>query len=276
MELDVKQQVPKAIQCPECDHDIPVNPDWQEEDNFACPNCSMLLQVTGVEPLSIDVSPETGATWDDSDNVQPLALDEVEEMADQADDDLEEDQWDQPVSRRAATLRSSRPRKQVRKESIGKMESDAILLTPEGTVRLQQELANLKTVRLPRATAWLSDAVAEGFGEEDVTELEEARSALALIKGRLRKLEDILWAAAILPEPESNDRAQLGSRVTVVEGDYEPETYRIVSPAEANPSSGFISDVSPLGRKLVGQQVDDVVTVDSPDGPIEFRIAKIQ
>jgi transcription elongation factor GreA len=55
----------------------------------------------------------------------------------------------------------------------------------------------------------------------------------------------------------------------------EPETYRIVSPAEADPLTGYISHVSPLGRALIGRSVGDVVAVNTPQGQIEFRIEEI-
>jgi transcription elongation factor GreA len=158
---------------------------------------------------------------------------------------------------------------------VEKIDEDRILLTPEGVERLRQELNNLETVRLPKVTAWLSDALSEGFEEEDVTELEEARSELSLLEGRVRNLRNILAAAEVLEEPANKEVVQLGSRVTVVEGNYEPETYRIVTPPEADPLNGFISHVSPLGRALLDHHVGDTVTVKSPDGLIEFQILEI-
>jgi transcription elongation factor GreA len=134
----------------------------------------------------------------------------------------------------------------------------------------------LQTDRLPKVTAWLADALSEGFEDEDVTELEEARSELSFIEGRIRSLEILLTSARVLSEPESKDVIQLGSRVTVVEAGFEPETYRIVGSAEADPLNGFVSHVSPLGKALMGREVGDRVVVASPDGPIEFRIAAIE
>ena len=54
-----ENEIPTKVQCPECDHEIPVDPDWQERDIFACPSCSIDLQVAGVDPLWVDFAPET-------------------------------------------------------------------------------------------------------------------------------------------------------------------------------------------------------------------------
>jgi transcription elongation factor GreA len=122
----------------------------------------------------------------------------------------------------------------------------------------------------------LSEALAEGFEVEDVTELEEARSELSFIEGRIRNLKHLLASAEYLSEPEDRETVQLGNRVTIAEVDAEPETYRIVSPAEADPLEGYVSNASPLGKALIGHRVGETVTVKSPEGPILFRIIDIQ
>jgi transcription elongation factor GreA len=265
-------EITKSVACPECEHDIPVNPDWQEEDELVCPNCSCDLHVVSLDPVMIDFAPEDESSWDEPEELEALGLDDDDEAELASEEDEEdEDEWDEPVSRRVATLRSARVRRPARKEGEAGL-SEVIYLTPEGAARLREELERLQTERLPKVTAWLSDAMADGFEDEDVTELEEARSELSFIEGRIRSLQSLLASAEVLAEPETKDVVQLGSRVTVVEGDAEPETYRIVSPAEADPLSGYISHVSPLGKALIGRQVGDQVVVASPDGPIEFRI----
>lgn len=276
MELPINEhELPATIQCPECEHDIPVDPDWQEEDTFTCPNCSIELQVTSVEPLWVDFAPEEDDNWEENDEVETLSLDEMdelEEMEEEVEGDEDEESWGEG----GPSIRSARFRQPARREVPEVTAEQPIFLTPEGVERLRDELDHLINVRLPKVTAWLSDALADGFEEEDVTELEEARSELSLIEGRIRKLQTLLASAEVLKEPENTDVVQIGSRVTIVEVDAEgPETYRIVSPAEADPLTGYISHVSPLGRSLIGRTVGDVVTVHTPQGPIEFRVEEI-
>lgn len=276
MELPINEhELPATIQCPECEHDIPVDPDWQEEDTFTCPNCSIELQVTSVEPLWIDFAPEEDDNWDENDEVETLSLDEMDEL-EEMEEEVEEDDDEESWGEGGPSIRSARLRQPPRREAPEVVAEEPVLLTPEGVERLKQELDNLISIRLPKVTAWLRDALADGFEEEDVTELEEARSELSLIEGRIFKLETLLASAEVLQEPENTDVVQIGSRVTIMESESEePETYRIVSPAEADPLTGYISHVSPLGRALIGRSVGDVLTVSTPQGPIEFRVEEI-
>jgi transcription elongation factor GreA len=80
-----------------------------------------------------------------------------------------------------------------------------------------------------------------------------------------------------MEEGGPTDQIALGSRVTVIEeGVEEEENFRIVSPVEADPARGHVSNESPLGRALLGQRVGDTVTVEAPAGEIVFRIVDIQ
>ena len=150
-----------------------------------------------------------------------------------------------------------------------------VYLTPEGAERLRKELEFLENERRPQVEAWLSEIVAEGVREDDVKGVEEARSELLFTNERIRKLGDLLGAARFLDAPDTSDEVQLGSWVTVQEGAI-TDTYRIVNPAEADPSQGFVSDVSPLGRALLGRRAGDAVVVHAPDGPVEFQIVSIR
>ena len=42
--------------------------------------------------------------------------------------------------------------------------------------------------------------------------------------------------------------------------------YRIVGPAEANPSQGYISNESPIGKAVLGHKGGDKVKVNAPRG----------
>ena len=69
---------------------------------------------------------------------------------------------------------------------------------------------------------------------------------------------------------------RLNSLVTIQEDGYEPETYHLVGPAEANPREGKISDASPLGRALLGKRPGDKVVVKAPDGAFEYVIISVE
>ncbi len=147
------------------------------------------------------------------------------------------------------------------------------VLTQEGVRRLQNEIEYLQRIRLPVLVDWIHDLTSEGL-DDDVGEYERARSEFEYLQRRIRYINNQLALAVILVDPVDAQVAQLGSRVTVLDNEMEA-TYRIVGGAEADPSRGFISDQSPLGNAVLGRCKGDRVEVQTPDGPVEFRVVEI-
>ena len=148
-------------------------------------------------------------------------------------------------------------------------------LTPEGLKKLEEELEYLKTVRRAEVAERLHNAMAEGEVEEN-PEYEDAKNEQAFVEGRILELEAILANAVVIENKGPANEVRLGSRVTIVDletGD--KEQYLIVGSAEADPLNGRISHESPVGRALLGHKVNDVVTVQAPDGQLKFKVAQI-
>jgi transcription elongation factor GreA len=148
-------------------------------------------------------------------------------------------------------------------------------LTPEGLKKLEEELEYLKTVRRAEVAERLHNAMAEGEVEEN-PEYEDAKNEQAFVEGRILELEAILANAVVIENKGPANEVRLGSRVTIVDletGD--KEQYLIVGSAEADPQNGRISCESPVGRALLGHKVNDVVTVQVPDGQLKFKVAQI-
>lgn len=147
-------------------------------------------------------------------------------------------------------------------------------LTAEGKRKLEQELEYLRTVRRPEIAKQIHEAK-EGGDIMENAGYDEAKNMQAFVEGRIMTLEALLSQVQLIEEPGQGDVVCLGSRVTVMERGSSPEIYHIVGPAEADPRQGRISDESPLGRSLLGHRVGDWITVQTPDGPIEFEILAI-
>jgi transcription elongation factor GreA len=67
----------------------------------------------------------------------------------------------------------------------------------------------------------------------------------------------------------------LGSRVKVKYGAIERD-YTIVTSLEADPSNGFISEISPLGRALLNKEISDKVEVSAPSGRFEYEVKAVR
>jgi transcription elongation factor GreA len=151
-------------------------------------------------------------------------------------------------------------------------------LTREGMKKIEEELEYLRTVRREEVAHRLHEAM-EGGDIQENAEYEDARNERAFVEGRILTLEMILSKAVIIEDgSRSSDRVGVGSYVTVMEvnsDDGVPEDYHVVGSAEADPVAGRISNESPLGRKLMGAKVGDIVMVNAPDGLIQFKIITI-
>jgi transcription elongation factor GreA len=156
------------------------------------------------------------------------------------------------------------------------MAENVHFLTPEGKAKLEKELERLKKEKRPQVAANLKAAIQEGDISENAG-YEESKREQAFVEGRIREIENILANVEIVEESEPHGAVDVGSRVTITEqGVSERETYQIVGSAEADPSEGRISNVSPLGKALMGNHVGDEIQVETPAGTLSFEIISIE
>lgn len=155
------------------------------------------------------------------------------------------------------------------------MTNQETFLTPEGYQKLEEELALLKTVRRPEVAAAIHEAKMDGDVSENAG-YEEAKRQQAFLEGRIITVETMLKNAVLIEANGQSDTVILGSRVTVVEDGFDPETYTIVGSAEANPGDGRISNESPLGKALIGRKEGDTVRFETPGGQVEMKLISIE
>ncbi len=142
-----------------------------------------------------------------------------------------------------------------------------VRLTAEGRQELEQELARLEA-ELPVVSLRLGDARAGGNDPAENLDLRDAMDALALLEGRIGELRALLASAEPIEDGASRDGIiRLGAKIKIRHADGEEASYLLVSPAEADPRRGRISEESPIGRALVGRKKNEEVTADTPSGP---------
>ena len=129
----------------------------------------------------------------------------------------------------------------------------SINLTPEGKKDLEHELAELIKNRPVIAE---KIAVAREFG--DLSENEEyssARNEQKLAEGRIMEIQDILKNAKVIRGGKKT-KVDLGALVILDMGGRTVE-YTLVGPTEANPLEGKISNVSPIGKAMLGRKAGE-------------------
>lgn len=151
-----------------------------------------------------------------------------------------------------------------------------IYLTKEGLDKLRAELEHLRTVRRHEVAESIQQSRERG-GTVSNAEYEEARNELAFTEGRIQTLDNMVNNAIIIDENHaaSADAVEVGATVTVQNQEGKSYQYTIIGSAEADPSQGKISNVSPIGRSLLGKKVGEVTEVSAPSGKIKLEIISI-
>ena len=148
-------------------------------------------------------------------------------------------------------------------------------LTKEGLEKLKSELDNLKKVVRPEVIEQIKDARAQGDLSENA-EYHAAREKQAQVEARIKELEYLVENSTII-ESGSKDKVGIGSIVEIeYVDDKEVEEYSIVGSTEADPFENKISNESPIAKAILGKKVNDVVSVESPNGSYEVKIVSIK
>ncbi len=154
--------------------------------------------------------------------------------------------------------------------------SEVHYLTAEGAEKLRAELEYLKGPAREQLSQRLRAAIQMGDLSENADYI-AAKEEQGFLEGRILELSEILSNVQIIDDIQRvRGTVDIGSHVTIQEEDFDPETYHIVGPKEADPGNSRISHESPIGKALLGHQVGDVVTAETPNGTIRFKILKIE
>ena len=153
-----------------------------------------------------------------------------------------------------------------------------IPMTIKGAELLRAELEELKNVKRPQITAAIAEARAHGDLKENA-EYHAAREQQGFCEGRIQEIEGKLAQAQIIDitKMKNTGRVIFGSTVTVLNLDTDEEiTYRIVGDDEADFKQNLISVNSSIARGLIGKEIDDTVSINTPGGEVEFDILKVE
>ncbi len=153
---------------------------------------------------------------------------------------------------------------------------DKVPMTVRGAETLRTRLIDLKTVQRPQTIREIE--IARGHGDlSENAEYHAAREKQGLIEAQIREIESKLSRAEVIdPSTLSGDRVLFGAKVTLTDLETDAQTsWQIVGSDEADPRGGLISCVSPLGRALIGKQVGDDVSVQTPSGERWYSIEDV-
>jgi transcription elongation factor GreA len=147
-------------------------------------------------------------------------------------------------------------------------------LTPGALEKLVDELEHLTTV----GRREMEDRIAEARSHGDLREnadYDAAKNEQGLMEARIRKLEHLIRSAQIT-ESNSTDQVEVGSVVTVVDGDGDTMEYFVAPQENKVPGMLLASPSSPLGGALIGARVGQEVSYEAPAGIFTLKVTDVR
>lgn len=155
--------------------------------------------------------------------------------------------------------------------------SQSYPMTPLDKEKLEKKLAYLKGEKQAEINDEIKQLRSFCHSSEDAT-FNEIFEQQSLLKKQISLIEDTLYHSVLIDsKDEKSLTVLLGSTVSFKEiPDGEEETYTIVGKMEANPIEHKISIESPIGKSLLGSQLNDELIIDIPIKQIKVKITTIR
>ena len=122
-------------------------------------------------------------------------------------------------------------------------------------------------------------STARGFGDlSENSEYDEAKNEQAKNETKILELEEKLRRAEVVDESMiDHSVVNIGSSVTVLNKKTGAErVYHLVGTDSVDPKNGKISELSPIGRALIGNRKGDTVNAETPSGILTLEIREIE
>ena len=155
--------------------------------------------------------------------------------------------------------------------------AETVPMTPEGHLKLQEELKHLIRVERPKVIQDIAEARAHGDLSENA-EYDAAKERQGFVEGRIGEINGKMALCQVIDVTElDTDKVVFGATVKLYDVESEGEViYRIVGQDEANIKESRISINSPVAKALIGHRVDDEVHIRVPSGTRIYEIIDIQ
>jgi len=154
--------------------------------------------------------------------------------------------------------------------------SEVVPVTKAGYDKIKAELVHLKKVLRPEVIQAIAEARAHGDLKENA-EYAAAREKQGLLEGKIRLFEHKLACARIIDtKNDDNSKIVFGKQVTLKDVERDRDVKYMLVGADADYKKKEISVTSPLGKQLLGHEVDDEVVVKLPARQITYRVLTIE
>ena len=157
------------------------------------------------------------------------------------------------------------------------MSEQSSYLTKNGFIHLREELNYLLKVDRPRVVKDVSWAASNGDRSENGDYI-YGKKRLRQIDSRVKYLLTVIEDSKIIDplELENKDKVFFGATVEYKNLDKNQiNKIQIVGVPEVDPKENKISWLSPISKAILGKQVGEIVSYESPSGQKEIEIMSI-
>lgn len=152
---------------------------------------------------------------------------------------------------------------------------DSQYFSKEGLEKLKSELDNRTSVLRPEIAQRIKEAKEQGDLSENA-EFDAAKEAQSINEGRIEEIHKILENVVVIPDGgHASGIVNVGSTVKAESGGKSLK-FTIVGVTESNPTDGFISNESPLGKAFLGHKKGDLIEVRTPRGISQYKILEVK
>ena len=151
-------------------------------------------------------------------------------------------------------------------------------ITVNGLNKLKSELEDLKNVQRPKIVEAIAEARSHGDLKENA-EYHAAKEQQSLLESRVLEINDTIARANVIDvtKIENEGKVIFGSSVYLKNLEsLQKLNYKIVGKDEADIKNNLIYFKSPVGKGLIGKNVGDMVTINTPSGEKNYEILKVE
>ena len=151
-------------------------------------------------------------------------------------------------------------------------------ITIRGLEKLKEELNYLKNVQRRKIISAIAEARSHGDLKENA-EYHAAKEQQSHCEGRIQEINDIIARANVIDVTKLSNSGKIifGSTIELLNSDTnEKKTYKIVGKDEADIKKNLIYFKSPLGKGLIGKNLNNIVEIHAPSGKKIYEVKNVK
>ena len=151
-------------------------------------------------------------------------------------------------------------------------------ITIKGLEKLKEELDYLKNVKRHEIISAIAEARSHGDLKENA-EYHAAKELQSHSEGRIQEINDVIARANIIDVTKLSNLGKIifGSTIELLNTETnEKKTYKIVGKDEADIKKKLIYFKSPIGKGLIGKNLNSIVEIQTPAGKKIYEVKNVK